>query len=81
MLSARAVPGSYKEDNWGNRASSVREAVKKRDSWKGAAIQREIERGSWRISTVRSHCQETADKDTGDWKGALCELWRLVVAL
>jgi hypothetical protein len=24
---------SYKEDNWGNQSCSVRESVKKRDSW------------------------------------------------
>jgi hypothetical protein len=34
MLSARAVPRSYKEENWGNQVSSVQEAVKKGDSWK-----------------------------------------------
>jgi hypothetical protein len=28
------VPSSYKEDNWGNQVSSVREAVIKRDRWK-----------------------------------------------
>jgi hypothetical protein len=27
VLSARAVPRSYKEDNWGNQVSSVQEAV------------------------------------------------------
>jgi hypothetical protein len=34
VLPTRAVPRSYKEDNWGNQVSSVRAAVKKRDSWK-----------------------------------------------
>jgi hypothetical protein len=43
VLSARAVPRSYKEDNWDNRVSSVRESVKKRDSWKGATIHRRYE--------------------------------------
>jgi hypothetical protein len=38
-LSARIVPRSYKEDNWGSHISSLREAVKKRVSWKGAAVQ------------------------------------------
>jgi hypothetical protein len=28
------VPRSYKEDNWGNQVSSVRESVKKMGSWK-----------------------------------------------
>jgi hypothetical protein len=41
----RYVQRSYKEDNWGNRVSSVWESVKKRVSWKGAAIQKELESG------------------------------------
>jgi hypothetical protein len=45
VFSTRSVQRGYKEDNWGSRVSSVREAVKKRDSWKGAAIQRGFERG------------------------------------
>jgi hypothetical protein len=28
------VPRNYKEDNWGNQVSSVREPVNKRVSWK-----------------------------------------------
>jgi hypothetical protein len=40
-----------------NQVSSVRESVKKTGSWKGAAIQRRLERGSCRISTVRSRYQ------------------------
>jgi hypothetical protein len=28
------MPRSFKEENLGNQVSSVREAVKKRDSWK-----------------------------------------------
>jgi hypothetical protein len=32
------------EDIWGKQISSVREIVKKRGSWKGAAIQRGLER-------------------------------------
>jgi hypothetical protein len=39
MFSARAVPRSYKEDNRGNQRSSVREAVKKRDSWKRTGME------------------------------------------
>jgi hypothetical protein len=34
VFSTRAMPRSYKEDNWGNQVSSVLEAVKNRDSWK-----------------------------------------------
>jgi hypothetical protein len=68
VLSAQAVPRSYKEDNWGNQVSSVRESVKKRVSWKKAAIQRGIQRGSRRISTVRSHYQGAVGEDTAVWK-------------
>jgi hypothetical protein len=46
VFSTRSVQKGYEEDNWGNRVSSVREAVKQRDSWKGAVIQRGPERGS-----------------------------------
>jgi hypothetical protein len=38
VFSTRSVQRGYKEDKWGNWVSSVWEAVKKRDSWKGAAI-------------------------------------------
>jgi hypothetical protein len=35
---------SYKEDNWGNRVSYVRESVKKGSSWKGVTVQRGLAR-------------------------------------
>jgi hypothetical protein len=68
VLSARSVPRSCKEDNWGNGASSVRKSMKKRVSWKGAAVQRGLKRGSRRISTVRSRYQGTASENTSGWK-------------
>jgi hypothetical protein len=37
VFSIRFVPRYYKEDNWGNQDSSVRESVKKKASCKGAA--------------------------------------------
>jgi stage III sporulation protein SpoIIIAA len=40
----RSVQRGYKEDNWGNRVSSVREVVRKKGSLKGAAVQRGLER-------------------------------------
>jgi hypothetical protein len=46
VFSTRSVQRGYKEENWGNRVSSVREAMRKRDSWKGASIQRGHKRGS-----------------------------------
>jgi hypothetical protein len=44
VFSVRAVPRSYKEDNWGNKVSSVPESVKK--SQLEAAIKRGLERGN-----------------------------------
>jgi hypothetical protein len=75
MLSARALPKSYKEDNWGNQVSSLREAVKRR-----------LESGNWRISTTRSCYQGTAAADTAGWKTlacavVICEVWRLDMEL
>jgi hypothetical protein len=37
------VGRSFKEESWGYKVSFVQEAVKKRFSWKGAAVQRELE--------------------------------------
>jgi hypothetical protein len=51
-MSARAVPRSYKKDNWGNHVSSVRESVKKRGFWKRAAFQRGLEHGSRGIAII-----------------------------
>jgi hypothetical protein len=42
----------YKEDNWGNCVSFVREAVKKWDSLKRVAVQRKLEPRSRGIATV-----------------------------
>jgi hypothetical protein len=36
VCSAWSVQGGCAEDSWGNRVISVREGVKKKDSWKGA---------------------------------------------
>jgi hypothetical protein len=46
VLSTRAVPRSYKEDNWGNQVTSVWQSVKRGVSCKGVAIQSGLERGS-----------------------------------
>jgi hypothetical protein len=62
---------SYKEENWGNEVSSVREAVKKKgqleESW-GSAVQRGLEHGRRGIAIVRSRYQETSSEDTASWK-------------
>jgi hypothetical protein len=65
VLYARAVPRSYKEDSGGNQVSTVREYS---SVGRELAIQRWLERGSWRISTVRSRYQGTASEDTADCK-------------
>jgi hypothetical protein len=38
----RFMQRSYQEDNWDNQVSSVRGSVKKRGSWKGAAIREDL---------------------------------------
>jgi hypothetical protein len=43
VFSTRSVQCGYKEDKWGNRVSFLRESVWKKGSWKGAAIQTELE--------------------------------------
>jgi hypothetical protein len=79
------VQKGYKEDIWGNQVSSVREAVKKRDSWKGEAIQKGLEHGSRRLAIVRSRYQGTAGKDTRleslARAAVICKVWRLAMAL
>jgi hypothetical protein len=62
------VPRSYKKDSLGNQISSVWEAVKKRDSWKRAAVQRGLEPGSRGIASVRSRYQGKAGEETAGWK-------------
>jgi hypothetical protein len=44
VFSTRSVQRGYKEDNRGNRVSSVLESVRKRVRWQGAATQRGLER-------------------------------------
>jgi hypothetical protein len=51
VFSTLSVQRSYKEDSCGNRVSSVWEAVKKRGSWKGAALQRGLKRVK-----LKNHC-------------------------
>jgi hypothetical protein len=46
VFSTRSVQRCYKEDNCGDQASSVQEAVKERDSWKRAGIPRGLQRRS-----------------------------------
>jgi hypothetical protein len=68
VSSTRSVQRGYKEDSWGNEVSSVLGSVRKRDSLKGAAIQRGLEHGSRGIAIVRSRYQATASEDTAGWK-------------
>jgi hypothetical protein len=48
--------------------SSVRESLKKRGSWKKAAIQKELGRRSSIIYTVISRYQATVCEDIEGWK-------------
>jgi hypothetical protein len=52
VFSAQSMHRGYKEDSWGNRVSSVWESVRKRGSWKGAAVQRGLER----VKLKNLHC-------------------------
>jgi hypothetical protein len=42
--------------------------VKRADSCKGGAVQRELEHGSRRIATLRYRYQKTSSEDTAGWK-------------
>jgi hypothetical protein len=64
VSSSRTAPRSYKEDNCGNQVSSVRESVKIRSNWRGAAVQRELEPRGKGITIVRSRYQETFSEAT-----------------
>jgi hypothetical protein len=68
VFSTRSDQRGCKEDNWGNRVSSVWEFVRKRSSKKKAAVQRGIEPGSRGIVVVRSRHQATTEEDTAGWK-------------
>jgi hypothetical protein len=52
VFSARLAQMGYKEDNWGNHVNSVWESVRKRSNWKGAAVQRGLER----VKLKNLHC-------------------------
>jgi hypothetical protein len=62
VSSMRSVSRSYKEVNSDNRRSSVRESVKKKGIWKGAAIQRGFEPESRGIAIVISRYQATTSE-------------------
>jgi hypothetical protein len=73
------VPRGYKEDNWSNEVNSVRESVKKRVSWKGAA---EVEESPLLETVTRELLVKTLRAGKA-LVGAVVigELWRLAVAL
>jgi hypothetical protein len=52
MASGLSVLRSYKKDKWGNQVSFAWESMKKRGSWKGAAVQREL----GRLKLKNLHC-------------------------
>jgi hypothetical protein len=51
-FSAQSVQRGYKEDKWGDRVSSVRESVRKRARWRGAAVQGGLEH----VKLKKLHC-------------------------
>jgi hypothetical protein len=55
-------PRNHKEDIWDNQVNSLGESVKKRGSWKRAAVQRGLQPGSRRIAIVSSRYTETSSK-------------------
>jgi hypothetical protein len=65
VLSALAVPSTYKEDN---KMSYLRESVKKRVSLKGATVQRGLRPKSRVLVIVRSRYRATTSEDTAGWK-------------
>jgi hypothetical protein len=68
------VPRGNEEDNLDNQVSSVGETVKKRGSWKGAAIQRGLEPGSKGKAIVRSRYQKTTSEEIKAGKDLECVL-------
>jgi hypothetical protein len=90
MYSIRSVERGYKEDNWGNRVSSVREFVKKRDNWKRTGSEQpsredlsaEDEESPLLEAVTRERLVKTRQAGKS-LTGAvvICELWRLAVAL
>jgi hypothetical protein len=52
VFSARSVQRNYEEVNWGDRVCSIRKSVEKRDSSKGAAVQKGLER----VMVKYHHC-------------------------
>jgi hypothetical protein len=90
MLSAQAVPKGYKKDNLNNQVSSVQEAVKKRDSWKGAGsgppfrkdLSMEAEESPLLEAVTRKRLVKTqqAGKDLM-CAVVICKVWRSPMAL
>jgi hypothetical protein len=73
VLSTQSVKSGYKEENWGDPVScqlTVESWVLHRRQW-----WQNLSAWSWRISTVKSHCQGTVDEVTAVWKKAEQVLW------
>jgi hypothetical protein len=90
VLSVQAMSRSYTEDSWGNHVSSVREAVKKWDSWKRTGRQPPFKE-NLAVETEESPLLEAV---TREWLVktqeagkdlvcalVICKVWRLVMAL
>jgi hypothetical protein len=83
------VPRSYEEDNWGE-LSSVRETVKKSDSWKRVGKERpfredlsaEVEESPMLEAVIRERLVKT--QQAGKCLASavvICKVWRSEVAL
>jgi hypothetical protein len=84
VFSTGSVPNLYKDGNTSKSSERVvRESVKRGTS---RSSKQQNERGSWRISTVRSRYQWTTCEDTADWEGlvydvVICLTWKWAMAL
>jgi hypothetical protein len=78
MFSTWSVQRGYKEDNCGHWVSSAWESVRKSSAGREPLFRQDLSAWSWRISSVRSHCQGTAGEDIVGWKrlsGFCGDLW------
>jgi hypothetical protein len=67
-VSARSVPRTYKEDNWGNQVSSVREFVKKGTVGEEPPFREDLIAAAEQSPLLRLRCQGTAGENTAGWK-------------
>jgi hypothetical protein len=73
------VPRSYNEDNWGNQVISVRDAVKKRDSWKSVwrepPFREDLNAEAEESTLLEAITREQLMKTQRAGKGYACAVW------